>query len=214
MTPNVLNDAIIEVDNFHGDIMALNKVERKWTFEEYLAYEEETSIKHEYLDGEIYAMTGGTKKHAVISTNCTTEIGIQLRDSDCYVTNSEMRVQINPTKFVYPDFVVVCGKDEFMDDREITLLNPTLVAEVISDSSEKYDKGLKSEFYRSLSSLQHYLIIDPNRAYAQLYTRQTDDGWLFREFNQREMTISLEAIGVSLPMSEIYRGFTFEGETQ
>lgn len=192
--------------------MALNKVERKWTFEEYLAYEEEIGIKHEYIDGEIYAMTGGTKKHSVISTNCTTEIGVQLRDSDCYVTNSEMRVQINPTKFVYPDFIVVCGKDEFMDDKEITLLNPTLVAEVMSDSSEKYDKGLKSEFYRSLSSVKHYLLIDQNRVYTQLYTRQKDGRWLFQEFTQRDRTILLESIGVTLPMSEVYRGIAFEGE--
>ena len=191
--------------------MALNKVERKWTFKEYLAYEEETGIKHEYLDGEIYAMTDGTKKHSVMATNCTTEIGLQLRDSDCYVTNSEMRVQISSTKFVYPDFVVICGKDEFMDDKEITLLNPTLVAEVISDSSEKYDRGLKSEFYRSLSSLQYYLMVDQNRVYAQLYTRGEDDKWIFQEFNQRDMIIPLDAIGVELPVSEVYRGLTFGG---
>lgn len=193
--------------------MALNKVERKWTFEEYLAYEEETGIKHEYLDGEIYAMTGGTKKHAVISTNCTRVIGNQILDSGCYVTNSEMRVQISPTKFVYPDFVVVCGKDEFMDDKEITLLNPTLVAEVISESSEKYDRGLKSEYYRSVTSLKHYLIVEQNRVYVQLYTRGEDDKWIFQEFNQRDMTVPLDAIGVTLAINDVYRGFTFEGES-
>lgn len=193
--------------------MALNKVERKWTFEEYLAHEVETDIKHEYLDGEIYAMTGGTKKHSVIGTNCTTEIGVQLRDTDCYVTNSEMRVQISLTKFVYPDFIVVCGKDEFMDDKEITLLNPTLVAEVISDSSEKYDRGLKSEFYRSLPSLQYYLMVDQHRVYAQLYTRAEDDKWIFQEFNQRDMTIPLDAIGVTLPIAEVYRNIMFESSS-
>ena len=190
--------------------MERQPVYRKWTFEEYLAYEEETGIKHEYIDGEIYAMTGGTKKHSVMATNCTTEIGVQLRDSDCYVASSDMRVQISPTKFVYPDFLVVCGQDEFMDDKEVTLLNPTLVAEFISDSSEKYDKGLKSEYYRSIESLQHYLIVDQNRVYVQLYTRGNDDKWIFQEFNQHDTMIPLEAIGVELPVDEVYRGFIFD----
>lgn len=193
--------------------MALNKVERKWTFEEYLAYEEETGIKHEYIDGEIYAMTGGTKKHSVISTNCTTEIGIQLRDSDCYVTNSDMRVEISPTKFVYPDFLVACGNEEFMDDKEVTLLNPIMIAEVISDSSEKYDRGLKSQYYRSLPSLKYYMIIEQNRIYVELYTRGNDDKWIFQEFNQLDMMIPLDGIAVESPVSEVYRGFTFEEDS-
>ena len=191
--------------------MVSNRVPRKWTFEEYVTYEEETRIKHEYIDGEIYAMSGGTRKHAVISANCTRVIGNQILDSECYVTNSEMRVQIDPSKFVYPDFVVVCGEGEFIEENEVTLLNPTLVAEVLSDSSEKYDRGIKSQYYRSLPSLQHYLIVDQSQVQVELYTRQEGD-WLIQDFNQLDMAISLEAIGVELPVSEVYRGIEFGEE--
>lgn len=189
--------------------MATNPVPRKWTVEEYLAYEQETDIRHEYIDGEIYAMSGGTKKHAVIGAHCTRVIGNQVLDSDCYVTNSEMRVQISQTKYVYPDFVAVCGQDEFTDDNEVTLINPTVVGEVVSDSSEKYDIGLKSQFYRSLPSLQHYVIIYQHKLLVQVYTRNNDE-WRFKEFNKLDAVVSLDAIGVKLPLREIYRDIEFD----
>ena len=184
----------------------------KWTVEQYLAYEEESSIKHEYIDGEIYAMSGGTGNHSLIKVNCVFSLRGKTLDSPCRVYDSDMKIKISDTKFVYPDFSVVCGDVQYADDKDTQLINPTLVAEVISDSSEKYDKVTKSEFYRSLPSLKYYLIIDQNRIHVQLYTLQ-DNGWLLQEFTGENKIIALEHIDVKLPLREIYRDIEFGEES-
>jgi len=195
--------------------MASNPVSRKFTFEEYVAYEEQTGIKYEYIDGEIFAMTGGTKHHAIIPANCSRVIGNQLIENhfNAFVANSQLRVKVAEKKYVYPDFLVVCGDDDFEDDNEITLTNPTVVCEVVSESSEKYDTGLKSEWYRNLDSLKHYLVIHQTRVYVQLFTRHdTQDAWIFRDFKTLDDVIPLTYIGVELPMSEVYRGIEIDDE--
>lgn len=189
--------------------MAMEPVKRKWTVEEYLDYEQETGIKHEYIDGEIYAMSGGTRRHSMIAVNCTVALGQSLRDSQCTVLNSDMRNKISDLKYVYPDFSVVCGEAHFADENETMLTNPTLVAEVISPSSKAYDLGAKAEYYRSLGSLQVYLLIDQDRAYVQLYTRREGE-WLFTEYANLDDVVSLDAIGCTLPLSEIYRNVDVE----
>lgn len=185
--------------------MATERTEKFWTVEEYLAYEQETGIKHEYIDGEIFAMSGGTDNHSEIAVNCTIELSVPLRGrAGCRRFNSDMKVKISERKYVYPDFSIVCGKAEFSDDAHAMLTNPTLVAEVTSDSSKSYDKIKKAEFYRSLTSLQIYLIIDQDRPHAELYVRQ-EKVWIFQEFNSLEDVIPLDVIGCTLPMSEVYR---------
>jgi len=189
--------------------MAMEPVKRKWTVQEYLDYEQETGIKHEYIDGEIYAMSGGTRRHSMIAVNCTAYLLGQLRDSSCSVLNSDMRNKISDLKYVYPDFSVVCGQAHFSDQNETMLTNPTLVAEVISPSSKSYDLGTKAEFYRSLGSLKAYLLIDQDRAYVQLYTRRQGE-WLFTEYASLDEVVPLDAIGCTLPLSEIYRNVDVE----
>lgn len=192
--------------------MVSNRVPRKWTIEEYLAYEDETDLKHEFIDGEIYAMSGGTKNHSFITGNAFIAVGQRLSGSSCRIHTSDMRVRISDTKYVYPDFSVVCGDGKYTDDKETTLINPTLCVEVMSPSSETYDKTLKVEFYRSVPSLQHYLIIDQNQVYVRLHTKH-DVGWLLQEFNDIDMVIPLVAIGVELPIRDVYRDITFDGES-
>ena len=189
--------------------MVSNPIQRKWTIEEYLAYEEETGIKYEYIDGEIYAMAGGTKNHSFITGNTFIAVGGRLQGSSCRTHTSDMRVRITDAKFVYPDFSVVCGDDKYSDDKEMTLINPTLCVEVMSPSSAGYDQGMKSNYYRSLPSLQHYLIIDQDQIFVKLYTRQAD-GWLLKEYRDLEATIPLKAIEINLPVSEIYRDIMFD----
>lgn len=190
--------------------MATERTEKYWTVKEYLAYERETDIKHEYIDGEIFAMAGGTDNHSEIAVNCTTELSVQLRGKvGCRRFNSDMKVKISERKYVYPDFSIVCGKAEFSDDAHTMLINPTLVAEVTSDSSKSYDKIKKAEFYRSLASLQIYLIIDQDRPHAELYVRQ-DKVWIFQEFNSLEDRIPLKVIACTLPMSEVYRDINLD----
>jgi len=189
--------------------MAMNPIPRKWTLEEYLAYEDERGVRHEFIDGEIYAMSGGTNKHSLIGMNAIIAIGRRLDDKVCSVRGSDMLVKVSDIKYVYPDFSIVCGKPEFADDKETMLINPTLVAEVLSDSTSSYDQGQKANFYRSLPSVQAYLLIEQSRVHVQLYTRQPDS-WIFQEFTSLEDVISLEAIGCELPLSEIYRGIEFD----
>lgn len=188
--------------------MVANPLSNYYTVEEYLAYEEEAGIRYEYVDGEIYAMSGGTGNHSRIMMNAGTEINLQLRNKNCYVNSSDLRVKISETKYVYPDFSVVCGESEFADDNHTMLTNPILIAEVLSPSSEGYDRGLKYEFYRGLSSLKAYLLIDQSRAHVELYTLQ-ENGWLFQEFKSLDDKIKLGMIDCDLPLSEIYRGISF-----
>jgi Uma2 family endonuclease len=190
--------------------MATNPVKRKWTLEEYLAYEQETGIKHEYLDGEIYAMSGGTDKHSLIKFNLGVELGQQLKKSKtCRGYDSDMRVKITDTKYVYPDLTVVCGEARFSDEEHTMLLNPTLVVEVMSATSENYDKGQKADFYQGISSVQSYLLLDQNKAHAQLHTRH-ESAWLKRTFSGLDAVVPLESIGCTLALSEAYRNVEFE----
>ncbi|MAU08210.1 MAG: hypothetical protein CL607_00190 [Anaerolineaceae bacterium] len=189
--------------------MAMEPVKRKWTVQEYLDYEQETGIKHEYIDGEIYAMSGGTDRHSTIAVNCMAHLANELRDSQCRVHSSDMRVKINDLKYVYPDFSVVCGRAEFADEGRTMLRNPTLVAEVMSPSSKGYDSNAKAHDYRSLESVQLYMLIDQDRTHVQLYSRREGE-WLFTEYTKLSDVVPLDALGCTLPLSEIYRNVDVE----
>jgi len=191
--------------------MASNPIPQKWTYDEYIAYEIEQDAKYEMIHGEIYMMTGGTHKHSLIIANCLREVGNGTLESDCYPTSGDLRVEIDEDTYVYPDFLVICGEPKFKDDGDVTLKNPTLVAEVVSDSSQKYDTGLKSEFYRGVESVEHYLIIHQKRMLVQVFTRD-GDAWHFKDYNQWEQTIPLTAINATLPIAEVYRRIDFEAD--
>ena len=164
--------------------------------------------KFEYLDGEIYCMSGGTNNHSEIAANVTIEIGGQIRGSDCSTRTSDMRLKISASKYVYPDLSIVCGKAQ-LEDNDTTLLNPMGVIEVVSPSSAAYDREIKLDFYRSLPSVAAYLIVDQSQYFVELHTR-TESGWHWQTFSDLAEVIPLEAIGVNLPLSEIYRGIAFE----
>jgi Uma2 family endonuclease len=183
--------------------------QHKWTVEDYLTYEEESEIRYEYIDGEIYAMTGGTENHSKIGLNGASALLIHTRGKPCRPHASDMKVKVSEIKYLYPDFSVVCGEAQFADEKHTLLTNPILVAEVISDSSEKYDKITKNEYYRSIPSLNYYLIIDQSRVHVQLYTLQ-DRGWLLQEFTQREQLIPLDVIDVTLSVDELYLDVEFD----
>lgn len=185
--------------------MASDPVKRRWTVEEYLAYEVETGIKHEYIDGEIYAMSGGSGDHALIMMNCGAELNLQLRGSQCRVYSSDLKVKISDSKYVYPDLSVVCNEAEYADDQRSILLNPIMVVEVVSPSSASYDRGSKLDFYRSVSSIQAYLILEQATAKAHLYSRENDK-WLFQSFSGLETVVPLPLIDCQLAMDEVYRG--------
>lgn len=188
--------------------MASDPVKRHWTVEEYLAYEEETGVKHEYLDGDIYAMSGGTPKHSRIASNTMIAIGRRLDDSDCHTHNSDLKIKVGESKYVYPEMSIVCGEDITAPEGNDILTNPIMVVEVISPSSASYERLQKSEYYRSLPSLQIYLILEQDKPFAQLWSRR-EDGWLLQDFSGVDATLPLTAIDCTLPLSEVYRGVEF-----
>ena len=183
--------------------MAIESI-RQMTVEEYIAFDEENEIRYEYIDGEIIPVTGGTLQHAIIMTNASGELRQLLKGSDCRVISSDMRNRVNPTRYVYPDFGVVCGRAS-TDERSVTLWNPTLVGEVTSPSSIDRDRGEKRRFYQSIPSLQIYLVIDQHRAYVELYERQDGD-WGRREYHGLEAIVPLRILDCDLPLAEIYAG--------
>ena len=179
------------------------EVIRQMTVEDYLAFDEASEIRNEFIDGELYAMPGGTGNHNVIVASAIIALGAALADFDCIVYASQMRVRIDETKYVYPDVSVVCGEPRFDDENEVTLLNPTIVVEVTSPSSIVNDRISKVEFYGAVPSIQGYLILDQERVFAEWYTR-TDSGWHLRQFSELNDVIAMEPLDCSLPLDQIY----------
>jgi Uma2 family endonuclease len=189
--------------------MASNPINHFWTIEEYLAYEDITRIRHEYIDGEIYARVGLNARHNRINVNTSYKIGGQVRNSPFQGYGSDLCIKISDTKYVYPDMSVVCGKSLFADAEQTLLKNPIFVLEIYSPESIDYDKGRKADFYRSLSSLQTYLLLEQNRPFAQLYIRDEDE-WRLKEFSGLDAVVPLESIGCTLALSEAYRNVAFD----
>ena len=175
------------------------------TPEDYLALERSADFKSEYFDGEIFAMTGASEPHNLIVINTIRELSAQLKKRPCKVYANDMRVKVSPTGlYTYPDVVVVCGKEQFEDARLDTLLNPTLIIEVLSDSTEAYDRGRKFEHYRHLDSLVEYVLIAQQRPHIESYRRQPDQQWLLTECSGLEATLRLQSIDCDLALAEIY----------
>ncbi len=179
-----------------------------WTVKQYFALEEFTRTRFEYLDGQIYVMTGGTNNHSAIKMNAAVEIGRQIRESQCSLRNSDMRVKVGDRRYIYPDLSAVCGPAR-LDDNNTTLLNPVLVVEVLSPSAVAYDRSAKLDFYRSIPSVRAYLIIDQHQIHVELHSR-TAGGWHWQTFSDIHDVVPLEALAGRLPLSEIYRGITIE----
>lgn len=181
------------------------------TPEAYLALEREAPYKSEYFAGEMFAVSGASRRHNLISLNVGAELRAQLRHRPCEVYTSDMRVKVSPTGlYTYPDVVVVCGEPEFEDATGDTLLNPTLLIEVLSPSTEDYDQGRKLEHYRTIPSLQEYLLVSQARAHIVQYVRHSEVSWLLSDTSGLEGSIALRAIGCEIALSEIYAKVRFD----
>lgn len=178
------------------------------TVEEYFAIEAvENERRYEYIDGELYDMTGGTNNHSAIKLNIAGTLFNLLYDSEFSLRNSDMRVKVSPTRYVYPDLSAVHGRP-LLEDSDTTLLNPILMVEVTSPSSRSYDRDSKREFYNSIPTVQAYLIVDQHQVSVDLHSRM-DRRWLWETFDDLQDVVRLEALGCDLPMTEIYRGIAF-----
>ncbi|MFN8476079.1 MAG: Uma2 family endonuclease [Anaerolineae bacterium] len=180
--------------------------------EEYLAQERQAETKSEYVDGEIYAMTGASEPHNTISVNLVLALGPQVRSQSCNIYVNDMRVRVGRRAYLYPDVVVVCGEAQFEDDAVDTLLNPTLVVEVLSPSTENYDFGRKFTLYRAIDSLQEYLLVAQDRCHVAHYVRQSDSTWLLSETRSQDDTVPLPSIDCRLAVRDMYQRVAFPAE--
>jgi len=175
------------------------------TPEQYLALERKAEYKSEYFNGEIFAMAGASTAHNQITMNVSAEIHTQFKKRPCRVYANDMRVKVSPTGlYTYPDIVALCDNPRFDDEQKDTLLNPTVIIEVLSDSTANYDRGDKFKHYRSLDSLNEYILIAQDECHIEHYVRQANNQWLFSETNDIRETIELTAIDCHLALSDVY----------
>ncbi len=175
------------------------------TPEEYLTIERQAAYKSEYFNGEMFAMSGASPRHVLIVTNVVAELRRQLKPRPCTVYSTDLRVKVSPTGlYTYPDVIVVCDQPQFNDEQKDTLLNPTLIVEVLSESTKDDDRGEKFEHYRTLTSLAEYVLIAQDKPHFEHFVRQPDNRWLLAETNRLEDTIHLPSIACDLALAEIY----------
>lgn len=181
------------------------------TPEQYLEIERKAEYKSEYYQGEMFAMSGASLAHNRIVTAAITDLGQQLRRGPCEVLGSDMRVAVTASDlYTYPDIVVVCGGPQLLNGQLDTLLNPTLIVEVLSPSTEAYDRGRKFGHYRTIESLKEYLMVSSELIGAELFRRQADGRWtLMTEAKRPEDTIELESVGGLLKLADLYEKVEF-----
>jgi Uma2 family endonuclease len=180
------------------------------TPEEYLAQERLADFKSEYLRGEVFAMAGASWEHTLVKDNLARETGYQLKNGPCHVLTSDMRVRVDATGlYTYPDIAIVCDEPQFDDEVLDTLLNSRALVEVLSDSTERYDRGAKFGHYRQIPSLQEFVLVAQDQPLVERYFRQPDNSWLLTVFSEPSGEFAFASIPVRVPLSEIYRGVKF-----
>jgi Uma2 family endonuclease len=183
---------------------------RLFTCEEYLAFERDTELKHEFYRGEIFAMGGASREHNLVSGNIFASLHHQLAGRNCVAFTSDMRVKISGTGlYTYPDVAVSCEQPKFEDEHLDTLLNPQVIVEVLSDSTEKYDRGKKFEHYRTLESLREYVLVAQDAPRVEHFARLDDGSWRMTVVIGLEAALELPALACRLPLSEIYARVDF-----
>ncbi len=185
---------------------------KRCSFEEYLALEESSEVKHEYFDGEIFAMAGGTAEHSLIATNLSGEVRTSVKGSDCQVHGSDMKVLTASGLGTYPDASVACAEPQYEDKKRTTLINPIVIVEVLSESTEAYDRGKKFEHYQTIESLREYVLVAQDRVHVDRFTRQENGQWLLAGYSDLDEAIELPSLACSVPLAEIYRGVEFPAE--
>lgn len=176
---------------------------------EYLEIERHSEIKHEYIDGRMYAMSGASRHHVTIMVNIATSLKLQMRGRDCRVYTSDMRVKISSSgRYTYPGVAAVCGEGRFEDAEVDTLLNPTAIVEVLSKTTEIYDRGEKFDHYRTIASLREYVLVAQTSMRVEHYVLR-DGQWVFSALTAAEERLSLPSIGCEISLADIYENVEF-----
>jgi Uma2 family endonuclease len=182
----------------------------KLTPAEYLAIERKAEVKSEYYRGEMFAMAGASEEHSLVKDNLAREVGNQLKNGPCRVVTSDMRVKVDATGlYTYPDVVIYCDKGQFEDAVFDTLLNPRVIVEVLSDSTERYHRGAKAQQYWRIASLQEYVLVSQSTPLVERRVRQPDGSWLMTEFSGLDQMVDFVSVSARVSLAEIYRNVEF-----
>src|SRR5258707_10979191 len=185
----------------------------RMTPEQYLAMERAAEFKSEYFEGQVYAMAGGTIPHAHVIANVTIALGQGLRGGPCFVLSSDARLRVSPEGlYTYPDVMVVCGEVKYADNQKDTLLNPKLIVEVLSKSTEANDRGFKFAQYRKLESLRGYVLVSQREPRVETFDRQADGRWVLSESVGMDAACRIESLDCQILLSDIYDRVTLGEE--
>jgi Uncharacterized protein conserved in cyanobacteria len=201
--------------------MATRRTPLLYTIEEYLAIERQSEDRYEYIDGRIFAMAGESGAHADISMNLAIIIGSQLRDSPCRARAKDTKVHSGPTPrpgstkglFSYPDVVVICGEPKYHDKHQDVVMNPTVIIEVLSESTESFDRGEKFQRYRMWNpTLSDYVLVSQTQPVIERYVRQADGSWLLYSYSDLEQRLFINSINCELHLPDVYERVVFPPE--
>ena len=183
--------------------MASNPVS-KLTEEQYLAIERAAEFRSEFADGEMFAMAGGSNRHGSIQRNLLGELFMALRGSACGPFGSDTRVKVPGRAYVYPDVTVVCRKQQITGEYNDILVDPVAIFEILSSSTEKYDRGSKFQLYRSIDSLKDYVLLNQEQVRIEQFTRHPDGTWNLHDYQSPGEELKIDSIGVAIPLHRIY----------
>lgn len=188
--------------------------EKLYTPEEYLEFEREAEVKHEFIDGEIVAMAGASREHNLIGVNVSGELRSRLKGKGCEIYANDMRVWMRKNRYGYPDVVVVCDQPQFDDEEFDVLLNPLIVIEILSKSPRFRDKTEKLIVYQKMESLRECLLVEQNEPRIEHYIKKTPTRWLLDIYENLDETINLKSVNCKLPVAEIYAQIEFENKEE
>jgi Uma2 family endonuclease len=185
-----------------GDMASLPAV--PLTEEEYLRLDRQAETKSEFYDGHMFAMAGGTLNHALIASRAGALLDRQMLPG-CRVCSSDIRIRVvSAGLYTYADGSVICGEPQYWGDQRDTILNPLLLVEVLSPSSEAYDRGKKFELYRTITALREYLLVHQDRLHVEHYSKQDDGSWLLREHSGKDDSVAIARLKVNIPLADLY----------
>ena len=189
----------------------MRAIKQIYSLEEYIELEKSTSEKFEFWDGNVWSMSGATTSHNRIVRNLNTEVDLQLREKGCEAFPSDMRIKVPAySPYRYPDLTALCGKAEIENLHGLDLLvNPSLIIEVLSDSTEAFDRGDKFSYYKSIESFTEYLLIAQHRPHVSQFVKHGDGFWMNLEFNDLSDVVELKSVPCKLALSAIYRNVLF-----
>lgn len=188
-----------------------SRLRTRYTPEEYLALERSSREKHEYVDGELFAMGGASERHNLIALNLGGEIRAQLKSRPCKVYTNDMRVKMTgATRYTYPNVVALHGTARFDDEAKDTLVNPNLIIEVLSETTEAHDRGEKFEYYRRIESLAEFVLVAQDKPQIEQFCRQPSGAWIFTATSGLENSVEFTSISCRLPLADVYDKVDFE----